>query len=202
MKIYPLVKINLNIGSTADIAHNINNGSLDFAINGGNMTYHKDVIVEKLMEDALVLVSSPMSGYARIKHVGAEAIRDMDFVVHKTDSQLYTYYLNYIEELNLPERVSITLGNIDAIKRAIMANIGVSLIPYSSVSLELKTGLLVKLVLDKAPPPYPYSLIYNKNKYMSPAAEKFVEVLRAYILGMAAMDVKKWPAWGDDMNGA
>lgn len=200
MKIYPLVKINLNIGNTSEIAHNINNGTFDFAINGGNMIYHKDVIAEKLMEDSLVLVASPMSEYAGMEHVGIEAIMDMRFVVHKTDSQLYTYYLNYIESLNLPEKVSITLGNIDAIKRAIMANIGVSLIPYSSVSLELKAGLLVRLIPQIEPTPYPYSLIYNRNKYMSHPAEKFVEVLRAYMAGMAAMDVKELPALAEDKN--
>ncbi len=189
MKIYPLVKINLSIGNTSEIAHNINNGTLDFAVNGGNMAYHKDVVVEKLMQDALVLVASPQSDYAKMAHVDMESMLDMQFIVHKTDSQLYTFYLNYIESLNLPEKVSITLGNIDAIKRAVIANIGVALIPYAAVSLELKTNLLVKLEPDKTPPPYPYSLIYNRNKYMSHPAEKFVEVLRAYIKGLSAINL-------------
>ena len=178
--LYPAVNINLSIGNTSEIAHYINNGTYDFAVNGGNMSYHKDVSVEKLMGDDLVLVTSPKSEYAQQEHIELKDIGSMNFVVHKTDSQLYIYYKNFVEGMNIPENVSITLGNIDAIKRSVIANIGVSLMPYSSVSLELQTGLLKKLEYDGIHMVYPYSLIYNKNKYLSPAAEKFMDLTRQF----------------------
>ena len=181
-KLYPGVSINLNIGNTSEIAHYIHNGSLDFAVNGGSMNYHKEIWVEMLHEDDLILVASPDSEFAKLKKIGVEEIKEMPFIVHKTDSQLYTYYKNFIDLYDIPEKVSITLGNIDAIKRAVMADIGVSLIPYVSVKPELKTGLLKCLPHNLTPQPhYPYSLIFNVNRFLSPSAVRFIELLRNYM---------------------
>jgi DNA-binding transcriptional LysR family regulator len=180
-KEYPNVNINLNIGNTSEIAHLINNGTLDFAVNGGNLTYHKEVNVTKLMDDDLVLVASPQSEFANLECADSATIRKMSFVVHKTDSQLYTYYKNFIDLMKAPENVAITLSNIDAIKHAVIANVGVSLIPFVSVALELKLGMLKRIRTDPIALKYPYSLIYNNNKYISPPIEKFITMINDYI---------------------
>jgi DNA-binding transcriptional LysR family regulator len=183
---YPGVNINLNIGNTSEIAHYINNGTLDFAVNGGSTTYHKDISVEVLYQDKLMLVVSPGSEYAALEKAGLSELDRMSFIVHKTDSQLYTYYKNLIESYGISEKVSITLSNLEAIKHAVMAGIGVSLIPYISVRSELRAGLLVRVPLDAVieQPPYPYSLVYNINRYLSPAAERFIGILRQYMKNM------------------
>lgn len=184
-KLYPEVRINLTVGNTSEITHSINNGSLDFAINSGYIAaYHKEVVVEKIVDDVLILVASPRSKYAQMEHIGTEELKEMDFVLHKTESQLYTYYKNFMEERNLPERVSITMGNIDAIKRSVIADIGVALIPQISAVLELQAGYLVKLPLDGKPTLYPYNLVYNVNRYLPLAAEKFIVLLRQYVSGL------------------
>jgi DNA-binding transcriptional LysR family regulator len=183
-KLYPEVKINLTVGNTSEITQSINNGSLDFAINSGYIAYHKEVIVEKIADDVLILAASPRSKYARLEHIGTDELKDMDFVLHKTESQLYTCYKNFMEERKLPERVSITMGNIDAIKRAVIADIGVSLIPQISAVLELQAGFLVKLPLDGKPTLYPYNLVYNVNRYLPLAAERFISLLRQYVSGL------------------
>jgi DNA-binding transcriptional LysR family regulator len=183
-KLYPEVKINLTVGNTSEITQSINNGSLDFAINSGYIAYHKEVIVDKIADDVLILAASPRSKYARLEHIGTDELKDMDFVLHKTESQLYTCYKNFMEERKLPERVSITMGNIDAIKRAVIADIGVSLIPQISAVLELQAGFLVKLPLDGKPTLYPYNLVYNVNRYLPLAAERFISLLRQYVSGL------------------
>ena len=178
---YPNVHISMTIGNTSEVAHLINNGTLDFAVNGGNMTYHKEVNVVRLMEDDLVLVVSPKSEFANVECADSATLRNMGFIVHKTDSQLYTYYKNFILLMNVPENIAITLSNIDAIKHAVVANVGVALIPFASVALELELGLLKRIRTEPAKVQYPYSLIYNNNKYLSPPAEKFIEMTQDYI---------------------
>ena len=179
-KRYPDVSINLHVGNTSEIAQLVNSGSLDFAINGGKNVYHKDVVVEEMMLDDLVLIASPDTIYATLDKVDDEILAEMEFVVHQPDSQLYTYYKSFIESRDIPENVSISLGSIDAIKHAIFARIGVSLVPYTSVEVELNSGLLASIPLPGEVPKYPYSLIYHCNKYISPPGVKFIELLREY----------------------
>lgn len=183
-KLYPGIKFNLHIGNTSEISHLINNGTLDIAINGGNCFYSDYIYVEQLFSDKLVIVASPQNPYCDCKIISKKDLEKMDFVVHKTDSQLYTYYKNFINELDIPENINMYLGNIDAIKRAVSANLGVSLIPYVAVKFELHFGLLKILNFSEYQLEYPYSLIYNKNKALSATSKKFIEfVHNCQILG-------------------
>ena len=151
---------------------------MDIAINGGNCFYSDYIYVEKLFADKLVIVASPQNPYCNRKVINVNDLEKMSFVVHKTDSQLYTYYKNFIDELNIPENINMYLGNIDAIKKAVSSNLGISLIPYVAVKFELQFGLLKILSISEYQPDYPYSLIYNKNKALSATSKKFVEFIR------------------------
>ena len=175
------MKFNLHIGNTSDISHLITSGIIDIALNGGNCFYHNNIYVEKLFDDQLVIVASPHNPYCNHKVVEVEDLREMNFIVHKTDSQLYSYYIDFIRAINIPEKITMCLGNIDAIKRAVSSNLGVSLIPYVAVKFELQFGLLKLLNLPVQTPGYPYSLIYNKNKSLSPTSKKFIELVRSSI---------------------
>lgn len=178
-KLYPSIKFNLHIGNTAEISHLISNGTLDIAVNGGNCFYSNYISVEKLFSDKLVLVASPQNPYCSNKNITVKDLQKMSFVVHKTDSQLYTYYKNFIDELNIPENINMYLGNIDAIKKAVSSNLGISLIPYVAVKFELQFGLLKVLNFSEYQHKYPYSLIYNKNKSLSTTTKKFIDFVRS-----------------------
>lgn len=70
------------------------------------------------------------------------------------------------------------LGNIDAIKYAVNANLGVSLIPYYAAKFEIENGMLRELKFNSVEIEYPYNLIYIKNKNFSLTLRKFIEVLK------------------------
>ena len=80
--------------------------------------------------------------------------------------------------MGIPENVVMSLGNIDAIKKAVAANLGVSLIPYCAVKFELQFGILQQLNVPNLNIKYPYSLIYNKNKTLSAASKKFIDFIK------------------------
>jgi DNA-binding transcriptional LysR family regulator len=177
-KLHPNINISLHIANTAEISHLVSNGTLDIAVNGGSCIYNNYIYVEKLLDDKLIIVASPQNPYCKQASISIEDLHGMSFVVHKTDSQLYTFYRKFIDELNIPENVSMYLGNIDAIKKAVISNLGISLIPTAAVKFELQYGILKALKLQEYQLDYSYSLIYNKNKSMSATSRKFIEFLR------------------------
>lgn len=180
-KLYPGIKINLHIADTAEISHLIENDTLDIAVNGGSCFYSNHIHSEQLYEDRLVLVASPENVYCSNNSITTEDLQKMSFVVHKTDSQLYSYYKMFIEEIGIPENISMSLGNIDAIKRAVSSNLGISLIPYVAVKFELQFGLLKALPYSGSIPTYAYSLIYSKNKSLSVTSRKFIDFIKENI---------------------
>lgn len=180
-KIYPKTNFNLHIGNTTEISQLVTDGALDIAINGGSGTYNDNIYVEKLYDDSLVVVASPQNLYCYHNTIDTNDLKSMNFVVHKTDSQLYSYYQDFINKMELPENINMYLGSIDAIKNAVCANLGISLMPYVSVKFELKYGTLKRLNIQGNDQKYPYSLIYNKNKALTYTSLRFIEFLRKNI---------------------
>lgn len=178
-KKYPYVKINLHISNTDDIGHLVEEGSLDFAVNGGEMDYNNNVSIERLMEDKLVIVASSEGNYCNKEYIDLTELQAMQFIVHENNSQLYRTVKKFIDENNFSaKRITMNLGHIDAIKQAVIANLGVSLIPFSAIKLEMSIGLIKELKLKDKKITYAYSLIYNKNKYLSPATLELIRMVK------------------------
>ncbi len=181
-KRYPKVSVNLHVADTSEIANLIENGTLDVAVNGGNGNYNNNIYAQKLFQDRLVIVASPDNPLAAKKSIEIQELSDITFVVHSITSQLYTYYKKFIEEYGLTENIGMHFGSIDAIKYAIYADLGVSILPFYAVKSEIEKGMLTELHIDCDKLEYPYSLIYNKNKHLSVTTGKFIEIIKEVIL--------------------
>jgi DNA-binding transcriptional LysR family regulator len=181
-KRYPSVTVNLHIANTSEITALIENGTLEVAVNGGNINYNNLVYIEKLFDDKLVIIASPMNELCNKTSIDIVDLTEEAFIVHEKTSQLYTNYKMFIEEQQIPENISMFLGSIDAIKHAVSANLGISIIPYYAVKSEIKMGILKELKFGLGKNDYPYNLIYNKNRNISLTTQKFVEVLKEVCL--------------------
>lgn len=177
-KLYPSVIVNLHIANTSEISTLIDNGTLDIAVNGGNNDYNSYIYSEKLFHDRLVIIASPENKLCAKDNITVEDLSQESFIVHEKTSQLYTCYKTFIDEISIPKNVGMYLGNIDAIKHAVNANLGITIIPYYAVKFEVEKGYLKELKFKSENFDYPYNLIYNKDKNLSLAMQKFIAVLK------------------------
>lgn len=177
-KAHPDTRFNVTVGSTSEIAQLVESGALALAVNGGPGPYGAAVAAERLFDDRLVFVASPHSPLAGLTAVGAGQLRSQGFIVHKANSQLYAYYQKAAERLGIPENIVLSLGNIDAIKNAVQAGIGLSLIPAVSVREEVQAGTLAVLPVQAGSLTYPYSLIYSRNRAVCATAACLMQYLR------------------------
>lgn len=176
--LYPLVKVDLHISNTDDIGKWVEDGKLDFAVNGGDMQYNHNIVVKHLMRDQLVIAASPQNKLSQKSNLKPEDFCEQELIVHETNSQLYKCVLRFAHELGIEGRITNSLGNIGSIKQAVAANLGISLIPRAAVALELKLGLICSLKMKGFELSYQYCLIHNENKYISPAGKllmKYIE---------------------------
>ncbi len=182
---YPGIRFNVKVAATEEISQMIRAGALEFAINGGKCQYSRSVCVEKLLEDRLVLAAAPQNPLAQRGRISPEDLRGVGFIVHQQNSQLYNYYVSLMRQYGLSENIVMSLDNIDATKNAVMAGVGISLVPEIAVHSEIRKGLLCVLPESFTDLEYPYSLIYNRNRAVSATAARFMDFTRLYLCGAA-----------------
>ncbi|MFP4076416.1 MAG: LysR substrate-binding domain-containing protein, partial [Halochromatium sp.] len=76
-------------------------------------------------------------------------------------------------------KVAMELGSPEAVKGAVEAGMGVSIVSKTTVQKELKLGTLVALRLE--PPLFrPFSFVHQKHKFRLRLIEELLELARTY----------------------
>jgi DNA-binding transcriptional LysR family regulator len=179
---YPEVKINLHIGNTYEIQSLLSINRLDFAVIGGKVAEKENLSVERLVDDLMVIVCSPLNKLANLKHVEKSMLINQDFITHESSSNLYEIVKDIVtDDLKIPFNIALMLGSIDAIKNAVAANLGISIIPYIAVKQDISLGYLKVLNCENRIWKYSYNLVYLKNKKLSFPAKLLLQIVREKI---------------------
>jgi len=133
------------------------------------------------MEDRMVFSTAPDSLLASKTYIKVADLKNYTFISHERQSQLFQQTQRFIIQHNLPSEITMTFNNIDAIKQAVEADLGISFLPHSAVRNELHLGLIREIFLENLSWSYPQSLIYNKKRHQSPASLKMMEIVKGAI---------------------
>ncbi|WP_317931095.1 LysR family transcriptional regulator [Halioxenophilus sp. WMMB6] len=87
----------------------------------------------------------------------------------------------YCQQQRLKLEPAMELGSSEAIKHALLAGMGVAVLPRFSVMAELKLGLMHKLPVAGFPLRRTMCLVYPSNKVLSLAATRFLEFVQQHL---------------------
>jgi len=83
------------------------------------------------------------------------------------------------DRIKMPE--AMILGSNDAIKHAVIAGLGVAVLPKLSILPELELGTLREVTIRGFPLRRSWCLVHPANKHLTPAARSFVEYIQQNI---------------------
>lgn len=139
------------------------------------------LIAEQLVAEPIVIVSPPNHPLADKSEVRPA---DLD-----GQSLLFTEKCDYrnIFEASLVDAAvqplcDLELGDIEAIKKCVMAGIGIAALPKLAVEKEIEEGSMSVLRWKGPEFPIVTQLVWHKDKWVSPALSAFLDVTREVIL--------------------
>ena len=88
-------------------------------------------------------------------------------------------YLDQLPECEGALKVAMELGSPEAVKGAVEAGMGVSVVSRATIQKELRLGTLVALELDP-PLERPFSFVHQKQKFRLRVMEELLEFARGY----------------------
>ena len=80
---------------------------------------------------------------------------------------------SFFAQARMQPKYSMELQSNDAIKQAVMANLGLGFLSLHTIGLELQTGKLCVLPVSGAPLVRAWNVVHPLSKLLSPAAEAF-----------------------------
>jgi DNA-binding transcriptional LysR family regulator len=87
---------------------------------------------------------------------------------------------NYLREKHIEPAHIMELWSIEAIKRCIMSGLGIGFLPYVTVEKEIQDKRLSVIPYPDPIAPMPVFVGHHKDKWVSPAIQKFLEIVNQH----------------------
>ncbi len=176
---HPNINIRLRVSNSEGIVHMVEDNSVDVGIIESPIT-NKSLAVEVCWHDKLVCICPPQHPFAKKSAIRAEDLQSVPFICREEGSGTREHIAAYLNRHNQQLHdldISLEAGNPEAVKSAVEAGLGVSIVSQATVVKELKLGLLVALPLDP-PLERPFSIVFQRQKFRLRAMEEFMKFAR------------------------
>lgn len=183
--LYPGVRIRLQVANTDAIVSMIEHNSIDLGVVEAPVT-NKNLVVDICRTDPMVLIVPPKHALAGRKKISIEEIAKYPYIFREEGSGTREVMLESLVNAGLnPDQLEIVmeLGSPEAVKGAVEAGMGVSVLSRSTIAKELKLKSLVAIELAD-PIERPFSFVHQKQKFRLRAMDKLLEFAKEYCLNL------------------
>ncbi|MFV2031762.1 MAG: LysR substrate-binding domain-containing protein [Gammaproteobacteria bacterium] len=179
---YPDVNLRLKVSNTDGIVSMVEHNVIDLGVVEAPVS-NKNLVVEICHDDQLVVVSVP--DHELVKRGGKVKPTDITrypFVCREEGSGTREVIFQYLVDQNVNPadmNISLELGSPEALKGAVEAGMGISILSRSTIAKELQLNTLAELQLD--PPLHrPFSFVRQRQKFRVTIMEELLQFARAY----------------------
>lgn len=162
----PDVSVSVLVDNTAVIEENLLTGKLDFAFVEGQ-TKHKDILLNPLVEDQLVLVCHKNHPLSIRENVHIKDILEYPFLVREDGSGTRELFQKELEKHKAMVHVKWTAHSFDSILSALSENLGISVLSRRVAQPYVQQGKLHAIDISDMLLTRSFSLVYHKNKYLT-----------------------------------
>jgi transcriptional regulator, LysR family len=144
---YPGIELFLDIGNTQQIVRHVLDHRLDVAYVEGPVE-QSDLVLTPWREDELVVIASPDHPLAQRPSLTARDLHMAPFIIREAGSGTRETMEQAFAHCGIAVRIVMELGSTEAIKQAVAAQLGISVVSRFTVQLELETRRLVILPVE------------------------------------------------------
>ncbi|MFD2586501.1 LysR family transcriptional regulator [Croceitalea marina] len=177
MELHPGVELVMDVTNKSSVVEHLENNAVDFAL-VSVLPNHLKVDTIKLMENHLYLVGSP--------HVVGSpkkpTLKNLDkapLIFRENGSATRMAMENFLKKRQIEVSKKIELTSNEAVKQAVLAGLGYSIMPLIGIKNVIKTGDLQVHPMKGLPIKTNWNLTWMASKRFSPVAQAFSEYIIA-----------------------
>lgn len=176
---HPNVELQVDVSNKAQVIKDLEENEVDFSLVTVN-PIHLKINEQIIMQNKLYLVGSKNSSYYSKKSLKPHQFNKLPLIFREEGSGTRHTMQQFFKVQNIAPKIKLELSSNEAIKQAVLANIGLSIVSLLSVKNELEQGDLSIIPVHGLPLTTQWKLIWLKNKTLTPIAEAFLEFVRTH----------------------
>ncbi len=177
----PDVVLNLRVANRAAVRAALLAGEIDLAI-AGRPPAVEGLVVEPFLDNLLVAIASPEHVLAGQSRIALSRLAEELFLMREVGSGTRAAVEELFEVWGIPLHIGMVLGHVEAIKRAVAAGLGVSVLSEMAVRREIRSGMLTILDVEHFPMQRHWYIARLEQRPLNASATEFLAFLREYRL--------------------
>lgn len=176
LKLHPGVELLMDVTNKTKVLDNLQNNEVDFSL----VSVLPDSLgVEhvKLMQNKLFLVANHDAEFTKSSYNNS-VFEQLPLIYREQGSATRLVMERFIQENRIPVIKKLELTSNEAVKQAVIAGLGSSIMPLIGIKNELGNGELQIIPVKKFPIKTHWHLIWLKNKKFSAAAIAYLNYIR------------------------
>lgn len=176
LKKHPGVALKLDVTNKAQVLENIAQNEVDFSM-VSVLPNEMNIDNLELLQNKLYLITGKESNYPKKKY-DVSIFEELPIIYREKGSGTRYTMEQYFESKGVKLQKQMELTSNEAVKQAIIAGLGSSVMPLIGLKNEIQNGELKIIPVKGLPIKSSWQLIWQKNKGFSPVALAFLEYLR------------------------
>ncbi|HEX8547705.1 MAG TPA: LysR family transcriptional regulator [Cytophagaceae bacterium] len=171
----PGIELLLDVTNKSKVIESLENNEVDFALVS---VLPENIPVNKidLMENKLFLVGNGSQEHA-LHGEGNNILETIPLIYREKGSGTRYIMERFIEENNVSIKKKLELVSNEAVKQAVIAGLGYSIMPLIGIKNDLENNELQIIPIKGLPIKSTWSLIWVKNKSFSPVAKAYLKYI-------------------------
>lgn len=170
------IELLLDVTNKAQVIHSLEKNEVDFAL-VSVLPDHIDVDKLELMENKLYVVGNTDESFGSEEY--SKKIFDNISLIYREQGSGTRYVMeSFIRKNNLPVKKKMELTGNEAVKQALIAGLGYSIMPLIGMKNELENGQLQIVKVKGFPIKSTWYLIWLKGKKLSPVADAYLNYIK------------------------
>lgn len=175
----PALALHMHVANRANVRSLLLSEEVDLAI-AGRPPAVDGLVTEPFLENHLVAVASPRHSLSGQTHISLARFAGEIFLMREVGSGTRAAVEELFEIAGMPLKIGMVLGHVEAIKQAVMANLGVSVLSKEAVKREVRAQKLIILPVEQFPIQRRWYIAYLAAHPQSEHAAEFIKFLREY----------------------
>ncbi|MEM5389466.1 LysR family transcriptional regulator [Paraburkholderia phymatum] len=173
---FPGVKVSLSVGNRECVLNELASNETDLAIMG-LPPEGQGLAAVRVAKNPLVMIAPPDHALVRERRIALDMLERETFLVRESGSGTRRAMERFFAEHRISFRPGMEVSSNEAVKWAVQAGMGLSVVPLATIMAELETLRLKVLDVEHFPIVRYLYLVHRESKQLSAAASTFRESL-------------------------
>lgn len=175
--LYPKVELRLTLGTSSYFQELLRKNVLDIACCIEDNPDEKDLIIQKLWPEPILLVVAPTHALAQKEAVSEKMLAGETLIVTEIISKYTTLLEEELERLHVEPMRVLEIGQVHTAKAFAKQGLGIAVLPLAAVSDELAKGKLQRLPWSGMPWKSSAYMFHHKDKWVTAPMKLFMKLL-------------------------